>query len=140
MDPTLRAVLGITMRWVHITSVATLMGSFIYARYVVTPAIAANPELGGKMARRFRGLLYTAMVTALGSGLYNYLSKPVYPAHYHMWIGIKFLLVLHIFAVSILYPMQGATEAKRRRWLTGMIVSGLIVIGISGWLRWISIR
>ncbi|MDP8981387.1 MAG: hypothetical protein M3O35_12445 [Acidobacteriota bacterium] len=140
MDPTLRALLSITMRWVHITSVATLIGSFICARYVVAPGIAATPELGAEMARRFRGLLYTVMSAALASGLYNYLSKPVYPPHYHMWIGIKFLFVLHIFAVSILYPMQGATEAKRRRWLTGMIVTGLIVIGISAWLRWISIQ
>jgi hypothetical protein len=29
MDPTLRAVLGVTMRWVHITSVVTLIGGFI---------------------------------------------------------------------------------------------------------------
>ena len=139
MDPTLRAVLGVTMRWVHITSVVTLIGSFIYARYMVAPAIAATPAIGAELARRFRGLLYTVMITALGSGLYNYLSKPAYPPHYHMWIGIKFLFVLHIFAVSILYPMPGASEAKRSRWLTGMVASGLIVIAISAWLRWISI-
>ena len=140
MDPTLRAVLGVTMRWVHITSVVTLIGSFIYARYVVAPVILLAPDIGAEMAKRFRGLLYLVMFTALGSGLYNYLSKAVYPPHYHMWIGIKFLFVLHIFAVSILYPMPGASEAKRSRWLTGMIVSGLIVIGISAWLRWISLR
>ena len=139
MDPTPQAVLGVTMRWVHITSVVTLMGGFIHARYVVAPAIAATPALGAELAKRFRGLLYTVMLTALASGLYNYLTKPSYPRHYHMWIGIKFLFVLHIFAVSILYPMPGASEAKRRRWLTGMIFSGLIVIAISAWLRWISL-
>lgn len=139
MDPTLRAVLGVTMRWVHITSVVTLIGSFIYARYVVAPVIVLTPGIGAAMAKRYRGLLYLVMFTALGSGLYNYLSKPAYPPHYHMWIGIKFLFVLHIFAVGILYPMPGANEARRSRWLTGMIASGLIVIAISAWLRWISI-
>ena len=139
MDPTLRAVLGVTMRWVHITSVVTLIGGFIYARYVVAPVIVLTPAIGAELAKRYRSLLYTVMFTALASGLYNYLSKPAYPRHYHMWIGIKSLFVLHIFAVSILYPMPGASEAKRSRWLTGMIVSGLIVIGISAWLRWISL-
>jgi len=139
MDPTLRAVLGVTMRWVHITSVVTLIGGFIYARYVVAPVIVLTPAIGAELAKRYRSLLYTVMFTALGSGLYNYLSKAVYPPHYHMWIGIKFLFVLHIFAVGILYPMPGASEAKRSRWLTGMVVSGLVVIAISAWLRWISL-
>jgi hypothetical protein len=80
------------------------------------------------------------LVTILGSGLYNYLTKAVYPPHYHMWIGIKFLFVLHIFAVAILYTIPGAGEPKRRRWLTGMVMSGLIIIAISGYLRFISLR
>src|SRR5260370_29807219 len=143
MDTVPGAVLVIFMRWLHISSVVSLMGGFIYARVVVWPALesfgaAESPALIEAMAARFRGLLYTLLVTILGSGLYNYLTKAAYPPHYHMWIGIKFLFVLHIFAVSILYPMPGASEAKRRRWLTGMVVSGLIVIAISAWLRWIS--
>jgi hypothetical protein len=57
-----------------------------------------------------------------------------------MWIGIKFLFVLHIFAVAILYTIPGAGEPKRRRWLTGMVISGLLVIAISAFLRWISLQ
>jgi hypothetical protein len=80
------------------------------------------------------------LVTILGSGLYNYLTKANYPPHYHMWIGIKFLFVLHIFAVAILYTIPVAGEPKRKRWLTGMVVSGLIIIAISAYLRWISLQ
>src|SRR5229473_4796949 len=131
MGPTVRAVLAVCMRWIHITSIVTLIGGFIYARFALAPVLSTLGESeGGRLSRRviesFRPLLYTVLVTALGSGLYNYLNKAAYPPHYHMWIGIKFLFVLHIFAVSILYPMPGANEAKRRRWLTGMVVSGLI--------------
>ena len=145
MDPTLRALLAVTMRWIHITSVVTLIGGFIFARFALAPALAslAEPErtvVGRRVVGGFTHLLYTVLATVLGSGLYNYLTKPSYPPHYHMWIGIKFLFVLHIFAVAILYTMPDAEEAKRNRWLTGMILSGLIVFAISAYLRWISLQ
>ena len=59
MDPTLRAVLGVSMRWIHITSVVTLMGGFIFARFALAPALAtlAEPErgtLGKKVVGSFR--------------------------------------------------------------------------------------
>jgi uncharacterized membrane protein len=145
MDPTLRAVLAVSMRWIHITSVVTLIGGFIFARFALAPALAglAEPQrgtLGKKVVENFRPWLYTVLVTVIGSGLYNYLSKPSYPPHYHMWIGIKFLFALHIFAVAVLYTVRDADEVKRNRWLSGMVVSGLIIIAISAYLRFISLK
>jgi hypothetical protein len=144
MEPTVRAVLAVCMRWIHITSIVTLIGGFIYARFALAPVLATLGEsesgrLGRRVVESFRPLLYTVLITALGSGLYNYLNKAIYPPHYHMWIGIKFLFVLHIFAVAILYTLPDASEAKRSRWLTGMVITGLIVIAISAYLRWISL-
>jgi len=140
MDPTLRAVLAVSMRWIHITSVVTLIGSFIFAKYAVAPALASSPQIGSRIVQNFRPLLYTVLVTILGSGLYNYLTKASYPPFYHMMFGIKFLFVLHIFAVAVLYSNPGAEESKRNRWLTGMVFSGLIIIAISAYLRWISLK
>jgi ribose/xylose/arabinose/galactoside ABC-type transport system permease subunit len=145
MELSTSAVLAVCMRWIHITSVVTLIGGFIYARFGLTPVLATLGEseagrLGRRVVESFRPLLYTALVTTFGSGLYNYLNKSSYPPHYHMWIGIKFLFVLHIFAVAILYTLPNASEAKRSRWLTGMVLSGWIVIAISAYLRWISLR
>ena len=144
MDPVVRALLAVLMRWIHIASVVTLIGGFIFARYALAPALLSLPEaergiVGKRVVAAFRPLLYTVLVTILGSGLYNYLTKPSYPPHYHMWIGIKFLFVLHIFAVAILYARRDVDEAKRNRWLTGIAVSGLVVIAISSYLRWISL-
>jgi hypothetical protein len=145
MDSLLRAVLAVCMRWIHIASIVTLIGGFIFARFALSPALATVPEptrgeVGDRVVANFRSLLYTLLVTILGSGLYNYLTKASYPPLYHMWIGIKFLFVMHIFAVTILYTIPGAGEPKRKRWLTGMVVSGLIIIAISGYLRWISLK
>ena len=144
MDSLAGAVFAVCMRWIHITSVVTLIGGFIYARFALAPALAQLPEptrgeVGDRAVANFRPVLYTVLVTILGSGLYNYLTKASYPPHYHMWIGIKFLFALHIFAVAILYTIPGAGEPKRRRWLTGMVVSGLVIIAISAYLRWISL-
>jgi len=133
------------MRWIHISSVVTLIGGFIFARFAVSPALEslAEPtrgEVGDRVVGSFRKLLYLVLATILGSGLYNYLTKAVYPPHYHMWIGIKFLFVLHIFAVAVLFTIPGAGEIKRKRWLTGLVYSGLIIIAISAYLRWISLK
>jgi uncharacterized membrane protein len=138
-------VLAVFMRFLHISSVVALIGGFIYARLAVWPALASfgaaeSPALIEAMASRFRGMLYTLLATTLISGLYNYLSKSAYPPHYHMVIGIKFLFVLHIFAMSVLYTLPQADPAKRKRWLSGMAISGLIVIAISADLRWISLN
>lgn len=132
--------LALFMRWLHITSVVTLLGGFIFARVAVLPALATSASLVEAVVARFRAVLYTVLATTLISGLYNYLTKPFYPPHYHMWMGIKFLLVLHIFAVAILYAMPNADPNKRQRWLTGMVISGLIIIAISAGLRWMTLN
>lgn len=145
MDPNVRMALGLAMRWLHISSVITLLGGFIFARFVVAPSVAALPEqskpsFDNALAARFRGILYTVLATILISGIYNYLTKAIFPPGYHMWIGIKFLLVLHIFAVSVLYTLPSADQAKRARWSTGIVLSGLIVVLISAYLRWLTLN
>lgn len=142
MDPTLAAVLGILMRWVHIASVIVLLGGAAYARFVLAPALAhAGPRspLGGELAARFRVFIFTAIGALLISGLYNFLTKSSYPPRYHMWFGIKVLLALHVFAVALLYGTKPVEEAKRTRWLSGIVISGAAIVAISAYLRWISL-
>jgi hypothetical protein len=117
------AVLPIAMRWLHLVCVIVLLGGFFYARFAV-----------GDLSLGFKPLAYTAVGGILVSGLYNFLSKSVYPPHYHMWFGIKILLVLHVFAVTILF------RTGRPRALTGVVISGAAIVAISGYLRWISLN
>lgn len=145
MDSSLRMALGMAMRWVHMISAITLLGGFIFARFAFLPALAGLPEdqrarANSAVAARFRGLLYTVIAAALISGIYNYLTKTSYPPHYHMWLGIKLLLVLHVFSVAILYALPNANDAKRKRWATGIVASGLAIVLISAYLRWISLN
>jgi hypothetical protein len=115
------AFLHVSMRWLHLASMAVLLGGVFYARFAV-----------GDLAKGFRPMAYAAIGGILISGTYNFLSKQAFPPHYHMWFGIKILLALHIFAATILY--RGKTRA-----LTGILISGAIILAISGWLRWISL-
>ncbi len=145
MDSSLRMVLAITMRWVHVVSVATILGAFLFLRFGFYPALSRLPaslreQTGPAVAARFRGLLYTVVGTALLSGIYNYLTKPSYPPGYHMWIGIKILLALHVFASAIVYARPGTDEKKRPRLATNIIISGLVIVLISGWLRWLTLH
>ncbi len=145
MDPTLRAALAISMRWIHIASVVALIGGFVYARFVLAPALASLPTaerelVGSKAVSSFRPLLITVLITALGSGMYNYLTKTSYPPTYNIWMGIKLLFVLHIAASAILYAVRGSGEAKRNRTALSITISGLIVIGIADYLRYLSLK
>jgi uncharacterized membrane protein len=143
MDPTVRTVLALLMRWTHVISVIALLGGFVYARLVLAPALASLPgterrAFADQVAARFRPILVTVVCTILGSGLYNYLTKTAFPPGYHMWMGIKLLLVLHVLAAALLSAMTGGDEAKRNRRATGIIISGVAIVLISGWLRYLS--
>jgi hypothetical protein len=120
------AVLPLAMRWLHIVSVVILLGGIVYARVV-----------DGVLSARFKPLAYTAIGGILVSGLYNFLSKTSYPPHYHAWFGIKMLLVLHVFSIVIVYNPE--RHKDKPRLLTGVAITGALVLAISAYLRWMSL-
>jgi uncharacterized membrane protein len=145
MDPGVRAVLGVCMRWIHIVSVVTLIGGFIYARFVLAPALASaapaeKNSLSAAAQSAFRPLLFTVIATVLISGIYNYATKGTYPPGYHMWMGIKLLLVLHIISSAILDSVRAPNPAKSSRTALGIVISGLAAIAIADYLRYLSLR
>lgn len=128
MDPTLRMILGVAMRWVHITSVILLVGSAYYVR-----------RTRSTFAPSFRTTVYWGVGAAFVSGLYNFLTKASYPPHYHMWFGIKFLLGLHVLAALVLCAQRDSASDKLERSLRIALFSATAVILISNYLRWISL-
>jgi uncharacterized membrane protein len=126
------------MRWLHISSVVTLIGGIIYARLVATPATEAlNPEDREKFWERagaiYRPLIITAMAGLLVSGTYTLMINPGHSGTYHILFGIKMLLVAHVFAVAVL--LTRPHNPRRTRMLTGTMISGLTIVFISSWLR-----
>jgi hypothetical protein len=131
-------VLSILMRALHIASVITLLGGVLYARLVQLPGLRQTPEpargeIEARSAAAFRPAVFAAIAGLLLSGMYNLFANPGHSPRYHMLLGVKLLLALHIFAVAML-----ATQPKnprRARLLTGAAISGLVIILISAYLR-----
>lgn len=114
------ATLHIAMRWLHIFSAIVLVGGAFYC------------WIAGEMSLRFKPMVYTAIGGILVSGFYNFMSKPSFPPHYHMWFGIKVLLALDVMAAIALYK-KGKEKALARA-----AISGGVIVAIAGYLRWIS--
>jgi hypothetical protein len=113
----MNTVVGIAVRWIHLFSVIILIGGIAYARFYA-----------GELSARFRRLAYWIIGAILLSGIDNYLRKNGVSAHYNVWLGIKILLAFHIFAVMIFYK-------GKQRAVTGAVISGAIIVAISGYLR-----
>lgn len=119
----MNAVLPMAMRFLHVASVIVLLGGIFYARFAV-----------GELSSRFKPVIYTVVVTILISGLYQFMTKASYPATYQMMFGIKVLLALHVFAAAVLY------RKGKERALTGVVISGGLIVAISSYLRYISLK
>jgi uncharacterized membrane protein len=123
---------GILLRWIHVISAISLLGGMILARVALVPA-GQSALLG-----RYRQVVLASIAGLVLSGLYNLLAKPGVPPGYHAVFGIKVLLALHIFSVGWLATSPSAPDSKRARWLTGIVISGIILAGLSSYLRWLS--
>jgi len=129
------------MRWLHLSSMATLVGGVLYARFVIAPSENflppdARTKLDEAAAAHFRPVVYGAMGCLVISGMFNYMLKSGHTVVYHALFGLKILLALHIFSVAILIARPG--NKKRNRLMFGAAVSGLTVILISNYLKFIS--
>jgi len=144
-------VLHILFRYLHIAAVILFLGGVVYARQVLSPVLSVLPEnlrmqaaAGAQL--RYRATLYTLLGLIVVSGLYNFLAYqgPKHPQAYHIWFGIKILLVLHILTSAILWATSPygdvAVAGKGKRRLSSIAISGLIVVLISAYLRSLSQR
>src|SRR5581483_2762184 len=130
--------LGICMRWLHIASVATLVGGMIYGWLVMVPATAvlaadARKAIADRTAALYRPFVFGAIAVLLLSGTYNLLTNPGHHTLYHILLGIKLLLAAHVFSVGIVLVTKNPEH--RGRLLAGSAISGLIIIAISAYLR-----
>jgi uncharacterized membrane protein len=134
-------ILTALMRWVHISSVVTLLGGIAYARWVMIPAARslspdARTALDESAAKHFRPAVFAAMAGLVFSGIFNYLSKPGHSVLYHALFGVKMLLALHVFSMAIL--VTAPKNARRGRQLFGAAISGLAILLIAAYLKGIA--
>jgi uncharacterized membrane protein len=131
-------VLNVLMRWLHMISVAILIGGSLYGWLVWTRSAHAlssdvRESLGDSTGLYFRPLVLSAIIALVISGLYNVLTGPARPTLYHILLGIKLLLALHVFTVAILATRK--QNPRRKRMMAGTAISGMIIVLISAYLR-----
>ncbi len=130
--------LFVFMRWLHFASMATLVGGILYGRLVMTSSFTslapdARDAFDNQAASRYRPLVLAAVIGLIISGTYNLLTNPGHTPKYHMLLGVKLMLVLHVFAVAFLITQP--KNPRRARMMTGTMISGLIILAISAYLR-----
>jgi hypothetical protein len=85
-------------------------------------------SLAGRI-RRYRAMSVTIALLLLVTGVYNFATRMQYPpTGWHMWIGIKTLLALHVLAIVFLTARGAAPPEKLARWRKGALVSGTFTI------------
>jgi uncharacterized membrane protein len=130
--------LGVIMRWLHYSSVTTLIGGILYGRLVMVPSSATlapdeRDALADRAAVAFRPFVLAAICGLVVSGVYNILTHPGHRPIYQALLGVKLLLALHVFAVALLIVRPG--RPHRARMMTGVAVSGLVIIAIAAYLQ-----
>jgi hypothetical protein len=132
--------LNVFMRFLHIVSAITLVGGVLAWRFAAIPATAAlasetREKVGNAIAAAWRPFVIFAIAGLLISGTWNFLHKTGLTPAYHAVFGIKILLALHVFAAAFLAARPD--NPKRARQLTGVAVSGVVIVILSAVLRWL---
>ncbi|HVY93547.1 MAG TPA: hypothetical protein VHA14_12385 [Bryobacteraceae bacterium] len=132
--------ISLFMLSLHIVSAVTLVGGAIAWRFASLPGLqlldpAVRTKVENAAAAAWRPVVFGAIAGVLVSGIYNFMHRPVKTPAFHMLFGIKMLLALHVFAVWGLAAKPD--NAKRSRQLTGVVISGILILIISAAFRWV---
>ena len=144
------------MQWIHVASVVLMIGGFFFFRVVLLPIANRSTEPAALIAsalRRFGGVVWTALLTTLISGLYNFITffrsaradaaiDHLIVSDYSLYIfvlSIKLFIVFLIFTLAIVltfpYPVFSVYQKRPTPWLNLTVILGLIVIFLSAYLR-----
>jgi uncharacterized membrane protein len=124
---------GISL-WLHLSSVVLLIGGALGVRLSLRTAAGvmdgrSADKFGDAAAARYRGVILFTIVLLVITGIYNYIHTGAHSVRYHILLAIKLLLVLHIFAATLVSTRPN--NPRRLRQLIGAGFSGLLAILIA---------
>src|SRR5580658_3132705 len=114
--------LSLFMLALHIICAVALLGGALAWRFAALPGIQlletqTRAKVDNAVAAAWRPVAITSIIGLLLTGIYNVMHRPVQTRQFHMLFGVKMLLALHVFAVSIIAARPD--NARRSRQLTG---------------------
>jgi uncharacterized membrane protein len=131
-------------KWLHLTSMIGVLGGIIFAWIALRQAVKSDDPAASQflrpILRAFGISLGIFWIVALLTGFYNYfMVMGSVTGAYHMYAGIKMMLAILMFLLSLYMAHPGSGEAtalkKRFNWLVALIALGVIVVGISAHLN-----
>ena len=132
--------LSLIMLALHVICAVILIGGALLWRFAALPGIQlleaqTRAKVDNAVAAAWRPVAIASIAGLLLTGIYNFAHRPVKTPQFHMLFGIKMLLALHVFAVSIIAARPD--NARRSRQLAGVVISGIVILIISAAFRWV---
>ncbi|MCS7046596.1 MAG: hypothetical protein NZO58_09595 [Gemmataceae bacterium] len=138
-------------RWLHLIAAALAIGVPIFMRFVLLPARerlepSQRSLLHEAVIQRWRIFVHTMIVVFLASGFWTFLGvrrwkdfNPEMRFWFHLLFGAKLLIALVMFFISSALAGRSnafaGMRANARLWLGVLIVLGLVLLLLSGILR-----
>jgi putative copper export protein len=141
---------NVLSRWLHVLSAVIVVGGIVFLALALLPAVAGQDAavrqaVMGPVVRRFKILVHAAIGLLLLTGFYNFMvvlpkaRTLTYHSLYQSVLGTKILLAFILFGIAFPLlsspPAFGNMEVGRRRWVTVILVLGLVILLFSSVLR-----
>ncbi len=138
MDLFAGEVVTVLMRWMHIASVALLVGGAAFLRLIAWPALKGSEdaeELANRFAAGFRPMVHGAIAGIVGSGVFMAMARPGRTRFYWMLFGAKMLFAAYLFAAAFVMTRPAQANGRFFRRATDIVIPGLVSILIAELLR-----
>jgi uncharacterized membrane protein len=148
---------ALALRWLHLVAAMTVVGGTIFMRFALVPSVTEltdeeRKSLHEKIRSRWAILVAASVAFLLISGLTNFVlflneSKTApwdqwsltYNSLYQFVFGAKFALAMVVFFIASALAGRGEATKKFRQdarwWMTINLILALIVVALSGVLR-----
>jgi uncharacterized membrane protein len=134
------------LQWVHVTAAVIGVGGMAFLLLILMPSLGALPAeqrdlLAKQVMKRFRWMIWSAILVLLLSGLYTVRLHYWDVAWGRAWalLTVKIVLALFVFvivlALTLPFKLFERVRARRRLWLSIAVGLAVVVILIAAYLR-----
>jgi len=133
-------LLSILMMALHIFCAVALVGGALAWGLMAMPGTqqldaVTRVKVENAMAAAWRPAAIYFMAGLLISGIFNLVHTAPHTPRFQMVFGFKMLLVLHVFAVTLIATRPD--NPRRSRQLAGIAISGTVIVLLSVVLLWV---